>query len=56
MIEKNIEEYDLAVIQMTFPARTEYYGGVPRNSKIFMSGWIRVNPSWNFDYMIWKMN
>ena len=55
LVENNIEDYDLAVIQMTFPARTEYYGGVPRHPKIFMSGWIRVNPSWNFDYMIWKM-
>lgn len=25
LVENNIEEYDLAVIQMTFPARTEYY-------------------------------
>ncbi len=55
MVDKNIEEYDLAVIQMTYPARTEYYGGVPRHPKIFMSGWIRVNPSYNFGHMIWKM-
>ena len=25
LVENNIEDYDLAVIQMTFPARTEYY-------------------------------
>ncbi len=55
LVEKNIENYDLAVIQMTFPARTEYYGGVPRHPKVFKSGWIRVNPSWNIGHMIWKM-
>ena len=28
MVENDIEKYDLAIIQMTFPARTEYYSGV----------------------------
>tara|TARA_B100000287_G_scaffold431438_1_gene488681 strand:- start:62 stop:739 length:678 start_codon:yes stop_codon:yes gene_type:complete len=55
LVEHNIEEYDLAVIQMTFPARTEYYGGVPKTPEIFMSGWIRINPSYPFGHMIWKM-
>ena len=39
LIENNIEEYDLAVIQMTYPVRTEYWD----NDK-----WIRVNPKYNF--------
>ena len=55
LVENNIEDYDLVVIQMTFPARTEYYGGIPNQRNVFMSGWLRVNPSWNYDYMIWKM-
>ena len=38
LVEHNIEDYDLAIIQMTFPARTEYY-----NKK-----WIRVNPKHNY--------
>ena len=41
LIEKNIEEYDLAIIQMTYPVRTEYYDDV-RNK------WVRVNPKYNF--------
>ena len=39
LVENNIEEYDLAVIQMTFPARTEYY----------TDKWIRVNPKQNYN-------
>lgn len=39
LIENNIEEYDLAVIQMTYPVRTEYWD----NDK-----WIRVNPKHNY--------
>ena len=35
VVENNIEEYDYAVIQMTFPARTEYWEGK----------WRRINPS-----------
>jgi len=39
LVENNIEDYDLAVIQMTFPVRTEYH-----NAK-----WIRVNPKHNYN-------
>ena len=39
VVENNIGEYDLAVIQMTFPARTEYYN----------DRWIRVNPRHNYN-------
>ena len=28
LVNKKLEEYDLAVIEMTFPARTEYYSGI----------------------------
>ena len=35
LVENNIEEYDYAVIQMTFPTRTEYWD----------SKWRRINPS-----------
>ena len=38
IVENNIEEYDLAVIQMTYPARTEYYN----------QDWIKVNPKHNY--------
>tara|TARA_B100000945_G_scaffold141379_1_gene113297 strand:+ start:277 stop:882 length:606 start_codon:yes stop_codon:yes gene_type:complete len=38
LVENNIEDYDLAVIQMTLPVRTEYYD----------NKWIRVNPKYNF--------
>tara|TARA_B100000945_G_scaffold320648_1_gene331368 strand:- start:53 stop:721 length:669 start_codon:yes stop_codon:yes gene_type:complete len=41
LIEKNIEEYDLAFIQMTYPVRTEHHDDV-RNK------WVRVNPRYNF--------
>lgn len=39
LIENNIEEYDLAVIQMTYPVRTEYWDH---------GKWIKVNPKYNF--------
>ena len=54
IVENNIEEYDLAVIQMTYPARTEYYSGIPRRKKVFLSGWISVNPSYHFNHLIEK--
>ena len=38
LVEENIEEYDLAVIQMTYPARTEYY----------KHAWININPKHNY--------
>ena len=41
LIENNIEEYDLAIIQMTFPVRTEYW----EENK---NRWVRVNPKWNY--------
>ena len=37
--EHNIEDYDLAVIQMTYPVRTEFYD----------NKWIRVNPKNNYN-------
>ena len=52
MVSKNIEEYDLAVIQMTFPARTEYYSGIPLRKDVVPSGWISVNPKYNFSRML----
>jgi len=39
LVEKNIEDYDLAVIQMTLPTRTEYH----------YDKWVRVNPPHNFN-------
>ena len=51
MDKKNIEEYDLAVIAMTFPARTEYYSGRPLEPKVIPSGWIPVNPNVNLPYV-----
>ena len=38
LVENNIEDYDLAVIQMNFPVRTEF----------FNKHWVRVNPKNNF--------
>ena len=38
LVENNIEDYNLAVIQMTYPVRTEFYN----------NEWIRVNPKNNF--------
>ena len=38
LVENNIEEYNLAVIQMTYPVRTEYWD----------EQWIKVNPKYNF--------
>ena len=56
LVNKNIEEFDLAVIEMTFPARTEYYSGQPFRKKDVLSGWIPVNPKWNFSHMLFKLN
>jgi len=39
LYENTIRKYDLAIIQMTFPPRTEYYDG----------RWIRVNPKSNYN-------
>ena len=54
LVNKKIEEYDLAVIQMTFPARTEYYSGTTHKKGILQSGWICVNPKYNFSYFLHK--
>ena len=45
----NFEEYDLAVIQMTYPARTEYWD---KNT----NEWIRVNPKYNFSRWLTHQN
>ena len=39
LVENNIEKYDAAFIQMTFPARTEY---------LKLAKWIKVSPKWKF--------
>jgi len=51
LVENNIEEYDLAVIGMTFPARTEYYGDYPQSKNIKGFRWIAVNPKYNFSHI-----
>ena len=54
LVEHNIEDYDLAVIQMTFPVRTEYYDKgwvkVSRNRPWPKSNDVKVNPISDF----WK--
>ena len=52
MVENDIEKYDLAIIQMTFPARTEYYSGVEYDKDVHPSGWINVNPKYKFSYFL----
>tara|TARA_B100000131_G_scaffold18834_1_gene18659 strand:+ start:402 stop:1040 length:639 start_codon:yes stop_codon:yes gene_type:complete len=47
LVENNIEEYDLAIIQMTFPARTEWYSGVDGKDL-----WKKVNPKFNYETYI----
>ena len=44
LVENNIEDYDMAVIQMTFPVRTEFY-----NNKWKRDRWIRINPRYNYN-------
>ena len=44
LVENNIEDYDMAVIQMTFPVRTEFW-----NNKWNRDRWIRVNPKYNYN-------
>ena len=42
IVENNIKSmYDLAIIQMSYPARTEFYFDYEKQ-------WIRINPSYNF--------
>ena len=47
LVENNIEEYDLAVIQMTFPVRTEYWDEL-KGAIAERKGWIKVNPKYNY--------
>ena len=53
LVENNIEDYDLAVIQMTFPVRTEYYNDQLTREyfdKQWTNGdWVSVNPKSNFN-------
>ena len=46
LVENNIEDYDLAVIQMTYPVRTEY----------FDKDWVRVNPKHNYNKWLHGLN
>ena len=58
LVENNIEEYDAAVIQMTYPARTEYYDAeaISEAERIkykpddpnLRGGWVKVNPKHNY--------
>ena len=52
MVENNIEDYDLAIIQMTFPARTEYDSGIKKDPKNLATGWVNVNPKYKFSYFL----
>ena len=59
LVEHNIEDYDLAVIQMTFPVRTEFYN--PKSSTKHPTGkwikhpkevkddWSKVSPKNNYN-------
>jgi len=44
IIENNIENYDFAVIQMTFPSRTEYWEGK----------WVRVSGKHHYNRWLYK--
>lgn len=44
IIENNIENYDFAVIQMTFPSRTEYWEGK----------WVRVSGKHHYNTWLYK--
>ena len=47
MCNDNFEEYDLAVIQMTLPARTEYWNDDDGK-------WMRINPKANFSGWLFR--
>ena len=51
LIEHNIEDYDLAIIQMTYPARTEYYND---NSVHAHKKWVRVNPKQSYSTSMYE--
>ena len=50
LVENNIEKYDAAFIQMTFPARTEYL----RAAKFVEDRWIKVSPKRNYSEWLYK--
>ena len=50
MTENDIEKYDLAIIQMTFPARTEYL----KLQQLVKDEWIKVSPKWNYSEWLYK--
>jgi hypothetical protein len=59
LVNHKIEEYDLVVIAMTFPARTEYHSDVPIasgrariNKPQSAVGWLPVNPKYNFSVVL----
>ena len=58
LVENNIEDYDIAVIQMTFPVRTEFFN--PKSSTKHPNGkwvkppkpyrdWVKVSPKNNYN-------
>ena len=59
LVEHNIEDYDLAVIQMTFPVRTEFYnpksstkhpkGKWIKHPKEVKDDWSKVSPKNNYN-------
>ena len=51
LIEHNIEDYDLAIIQMTYPARTEYYDV---HSTHAQNNWVRVNPKHSYSTAMYE--
>ena len=70
MIEYDITKYDMAVIQMTFPARTEYFyeretdrgwSAITGRTKYYTpeeykkdENWVRVNPKSNYHKWLYK--
>ena len=55
LVENNIEDYDLAVVQMTYPVRTEFFKE-KKEKWIKQNGWlgkydnwVRVNPKHNYN-------
>tara|TARA_B100001093_G_scaffold201784_1_gene193854 strand:+ start:672 stop:1364 length:693 start_codon:yes stop_codon:yes gene_type:complete len=50
LVENNIEKYDAAFIQMTFPTRTEYL----RAAKFVEDRWIKVSPKRSYSEWLYK--
>ena len=44
--KKPKDDIDLVVIQMTYPARTEYHTGIPFAHGNINSGWIQISPKY----------